>query len=72
MTDTEVVALMNSSGTPADWEFNARFVKQAHGGEYPASWYDLIVASGLADWVRDRWGDTGPLITVTRDGDREE
>ncbi len=66
MTDSEFVALLEASRSPDEWDANARAVKAAHGGAYPESWYDLIVASGLADRVRARWGDTGPQITVTR------
>jgi len=67
MERDEVVALMESSKTPREWDANCRKVKAAHGGKYPPCWYEAIIASGLADRVIKAAGDPrGASIRVVR------
>jgi len=49
-TKQGVIALMESSKTPAEWNANCDAVKAANGG-YPSFWYSEIVMGGLADRV---------------------
>ena len=64
MTRQEIIDLMSSSQTESEWNDNCDKVKDAHDGLYPPYWYEEIVAGGLVDEVRARWGDIGPLIKV--------
>jgi hypothetical protein len=50
-TKEGVVALMESSRTPDEWNQNCDTVKSANGGDYPLFWWKAIVKSGLADCV---------------------
>lgn len=47
MTDNEVVALMKSSKTEAEWNGNCDAVKKAFDGQCPSFWFPLILASGV-------------------------
>jgi hypothetical protein len=47
MTEQQVVDLMKSSTTQADWNKNIEKVKTAFSGNYPPFWYPAIIASGL-------------------------
>lgn len=58
-----VVALMRSSKSAEEWDNNCDRVKQELGG-YPAYWYELIIASGLAREVMAAFGET-PDFKVT-------
>ena len=46
MSEQEVVALMGSSTTEAEWNRNCDLVKQKCGG-YPGFWFAAIISSGL-------------------------
>ncbi len=46
MTEQEVVLLMESSKTEAEWNRNCDEVKRRCGG-YPSFWFQAIVMSGL-------------------------
>lgn len=50
----QVVALMESSKSEAEWNVNRDKVKAACGG-YPTFWYDAIIQSGLASRVAAGW-----------------
>lgn len=67
MERDEVVALMESSKTPAEWDANIEKVKAAHDGNYPGYWYEAILKSGLADRVIKAAGDPqGASIRIVR------
>ena len=55
MTESEVVALMESSKTLAEWDANCEKVRLACGG-YPDFWQMAIVQSGLLMRVYARVG----------------
>ncbi len=55
MTQDEVVALMKSSKSEAEWNANCDAVKRACGG-YPEFWYAAILASGILVNVQRSWG----------------
>lgn len=55
MNETEVVALMESATSAADWDQKADEVKRRCGG-YPTFWFPAIMISGLAGRVAARWG----------------
>ncbi len=55
MTQDEVVALMKSSKSEAEWNANCDAVKRACGG-YPEFWYVAILASGVLVNVQRSWG----------------
>ena len=63
MTESEVVTLMGSSQSSAEWNANADTVKSRCDG-YPDFWYPAVIMSGLCDRVAARWGGSGG-ITVT-------
>ncbi len=46
MTRDEVLSLMRSSKTEADWNANCDKVKAAHNGEYPPYWFSDVIQSG--------------------------
>ncbi len=54
MSETEVVALMKSSKSEAEWDKNCDFVKKKCGG-YPGFWYAAIILSGLLNKVSSSW-----------------
>ncbi len=47
MTQDEVLSLMRSSKTSAEWDANCYKVKVAHNGEYPPYWFSEVIRSGL-------------------------
>lgn len=53
-TEDEVVTLMQSSRTEAEWNANANRVKREFG-QYPDWWYRAIVVSGLMSRTREKW-----------------
>lgn len=55
MTENEVVELMLSSKTELEWDDNCDKVKAAHGGFYPAYWFNAILVSGLFNVVSAFW-----------------
>jgi hypothetical protein len=54
MTESEVVALMESSQNEAEWDANCDHVQAACDG-YPAFWFAAVMLSGLAARVAARW-----------------
>lgn len=66
MTPDQVIELMESSQTEAEWNSNCGKVKAAGDGEYPDFWYATIEMSGLHRRVPARWGSTGKMkISLT-------
>lgn len=53
-TSDGVLALMESSKSSVEWNFNCNKVKWANGG-YPSFWYPTIVASGVAAMAQTKW-----------------
>jgi hypothetical protein len=56
MSEAQVVQLMESATSEADWHAKCDQVRRACGGQYPAFWYAAIVQSGLTRRVAARWG----------------
>ena len=55
MSEQEVVALMESSKSEAEWDRNADEVKKKCGG-YPSFWFPAIIMSGIASRVAASFG----------------
>lgn len=64
MTETEVVELMESCQTSAEWRAACNRVKAVFDG-YPEFWFTAIVQSGIAGRVARRWGGTDKITVVT-------
>lgn len=47
MTHGEVVELMKSATSEADWNAKCDRVKSAFGGDYPDFWFAAIVLGGI-------------------------
>lgn len=63
MSEAEVVSLMESSKSKAEWESNCDHVKRMCG-DYPEFWFTAIVLSGLASRVAASFGcDAGIRIS---------
>lgn len=56
MTQEEVVALMESSRSEAEWNANCDAVKRRHGNQYPVFWYPAIILAGVAGRTAAKWG----------------
>ncbi len=56
MTEEQVVELMKSSTTEAEWNANCDKVKADAGGDYPSFWYKAIVQSGIAGEASAKFG----------------
>jgi hypothetical protein len=54
MNRQEVIALMESSASQAEWDENSNRVCNACGG-FPSYWYDVIIRSGVAEQTRNRY-----------------
>lgn len=52
MSEEEVIALMESSKSEAEWNRNCQEVKRKCGG-YPPFWFPLIIMSGLRERVAE-------------------
>lgn len=63
MTRDEVVTLMKSSATEAQWNANCDKVKAACGG-YPPFWFEVILRSGVARETMASWGGTDQIRVV--------
>jgi len=63
MDEAEVVALMESSNSPQEWDANCDKVKAACNG-YPSFWYGAVIMSGVHNRTRAKWGDTGPAMKI--------
>ena len=66
MQRDEVVALMESSRSSQEWTDNCLRVKAAHGGRYPAFWYEAVLLSGLARRTMAKYG-CADEITVPKE-----
>ena len=64
MTQQEVVKLMESSRSEAEWNANCDKVKKAFGG-YPDWWYGTIVLSGVAARIAAKFGGTAEIKIQT-------
>lgn len=51
MTQEECVILMLGATDERDWDARCDKVKAAHGGDYPAYWYEAVNKSGLMSLV---------------------
>jgi len=65
MTQQEVIDLMKSSNTEAEWNANADKVKKAFDGGYPNWWFATIVMSGILRETAAKWGDDGEIKIFT-------
>jgi len=68
MTAIQVLKLMKTSKTEAEWEHNCEKVKAAHDGNYPNFWFETIFASGVAKEVTARWGGDDQLHIIELPG----
>jgi hypothetical protein len=69
MDPQQVIDLMKSSKSGAEWNDNCDKVKKACGG-YPLFWWATIVQSGLMRQVTATWGGDDQIrIVVTKDLD---
>lgn len=65
MNQTDVVNLMKSSQSEAEWNANCKKVKQAFGGDFPNFWYSAIIAPGVpAATARSYGGSADMRITA--------
>lgn len=55
MNQQQVVELMESSNTEAEWNANCDKVKVACGG-YPDFWYSAIIQAGILSKTSKKWG----------------
>lgn len=55
MDEEQVIALLKTSTSEAEWNENCAKVKKACGG-YPSFWYPVVLASGLADEIMSSFG----------------
>ena len=60
MNEQEVVALMKSSKSEAEWNENCDKVKKACG-DYPPFWYSAIVLSGIAATTAASFGGSADI-----------
>lgn len=56
---------MESSASSQEWNTNAHKIKADHGGKYPEDWYSVIVVSGLAARVMERFGQKAEIKVLT-------
>lgn len=54
MSKEEVIALMESSKSEAEWNANCDKVKKEFAG-YPSWWFDTIITSGIKNEVQVGW-----------------
>lgn len=54
MTQQQVIDLMSSATSEADWNDKCDQVKEACDG-YPSFWFGAIILSGLASRVMAKW-----------------
>jgi len=52
--ESDVIELMKSSKSEKEWNDNCDKVKAANG-DYPGSWFRVIMLSGLANDVMAKW-----------------
>lgn len=61
MTQEQVVALMETSRSPEEWNNNCDLVKRQCDG-YPNFWYSEIILSGIAARVSAAFGSDAELL----------
>ena len=54
MTETEVLNLMRSSKSEAEWNDNCDIVKKKCDG-YPGFWFGLMIVSGELAEIQNNW-----------------
>mgnify|MGYP001232439007 CR=1 FL=1 len=52
---SDVVSLMQSSKSEAEWNANCDKVKSANGGDYPSFWFVAINLSGVMSSTSSKW-----------------
>lgn len=55
MTQLQVINLMRSARSEADWNNKCDIVKKAFSGSYPDWWFSTVIQSGLMTQVRQSW-----------------
>ena len=60
MNEQEVVALMKSSKSEAEWNANCETVQESYG-DYPPFWYSAIILSGLATTTMASFGGSSDI-----------
>lgn len=55
MDREQVICLMESATSAADWNAKCDQVKAAYDGKYPLFWYEAIVMSGLVGRLQKSW-----------------
>lgn len=55
MSEQEVIDLMKSSKSNAEWNANCNIVLKEYNGVYPSFWYKAIIASGLESKTTLKW-----------------
>ncbi len=60
VNEQEVVALMKSSKSEAEWNANCNKVKKVCGG-YPLFWYSAIILSGVATTTAASFGGSANI-----------
>jgi len=61
MTEIQVVELMKSSNSEAEWNSNCDKVKAAFDGQYPPFWWSAIMQSGVARETTAKWGSNAEI-----------
>lgn len=65
MTKDQVIELLESSQSSADWSRNCDTIKKAFGGDYPDFWFQDIMQSGLMRKILARFG-SDPDFHISR------
>ena len=55
------LAFLRGALSLEDWNARCRTIKRINGGVYPPDWYSAIVASGFAEEVLAKFGETSHL-----------
>ena len=55
--EAEVVELMTSSASRAEWDRNCQKVRQNFSGVFPSFWKMAIIDSGIAKQMEDKWAE---------------
>jgi hypothetical protein len=67
MTEEEVIELMKTSISLQEWNDNCKLVKKNCNGHYPDFWYSIMILSGLADQIVNKFGMDTKIRIVTRE-----
>lgn len=65
MTKDDVMALLESCQSAADWEAACETIKEAHNWSYPTYWWEDVKKSGLMDRIMARWGTSSEIRIVS-------